>query len=335
MTIADLMAAVTVVALIVYALTAGADFGGGVWDALARGPRKQAQRALIADAITPIWEANHVWLILVIVLLFTCFPAAFARLAIVLHIPLAMLLIGIVARGSAFTFRAYDSKDDLVQRRWGSIFAGASVVTPLVLGVCVGAVASGRVVIGGGSFIARFVSPWLTPFAMAVGVFALVLFAFLAAVYLTLEAGEPELQEDFRRRALITAALVFVAAFMVLLLSGAAAPRVRLGLTTRPWAIPLHIATGLAAVTAMWGLWSRQYRAARLAAGSQVALILVGWVFAQYPFLVPPDLSIEFSAGPAVTLRLVLIALAAGAVLLVPSLRYLFRIFKGHTTRKP
>jgi len=152
-------------------------------------------------------------------------------------------------------------------------------------------------------------------------------------VYLTLEAGEAELQEDFRRRALVAALLVFVAAFGVLLLSGALAPRVRLGLTSRPWAIPLHLATGLAAVTAIWGLWSRQYRAARLAAGAQVALILLGWAFAQYPFLVPPDLSIEDSAAPRVTLLLVLGALAVGSILLVPSLRYLFRVFKAHTTR--
>jgi cytochrome d ubiquinol oxidase subunit II len=331
-TLANLVALVAAIALVVYALTGGADFGGGVWDALARGPRKHEQRALIAEAITPIWEANHVWLILVVVLLFTCFPAAFARLAIVLHIPIALALVGIVARGSAFTFRAYDSKDDLVQRRWGSVFAGASVVTPLLLGVCIGAVASGRVVLRSGGFVARFVAPWLTPFALGVGVFALVLFAFLAAVYLTVEAREGALQEDFRRRALFAAAALFVAAFGLLLLSGAAAPRVRAGLTTRPWAIPLQLATGLAAVTAIWGLWTRQYRAARLAAAMQVALILAGWVFAQYPFLIPPDLSIADSAGPPITLRLVLLVLAVGAILLVPSLRYLFRVFKGRTT---
>jgi len=106
----DLVALLIMVALTVYVLMAGADFGGGVWDLLAGGPRRQAQRALVADAITPIWEANHVWLIFVVVLLFTCFPPAFARLAVDLHIPLMLMLIGIVLRGAAFTFRAYDDR---------------------------------------------------------------------------------------------------------------------------------------------------------------------------------------------------------------------------------
>ena len=143
LTLPNAVAAVILFSLTAYALLAGADFGGGVWDLLASGPRRRAQRALIADAIGPIWEANHVWLILVVVLLFTCFPPAFASLGIVLHIPITLMLIGIVLRGSAFTFRSYGSERSETQRRWGTIFAIASVVTPVLLGVCVGAVAAG------------------------------------------------------------------------------------------------------------------------------------------------------------------------------------------------
>src|SRR5450432_3610702 len=117
------IAGIMMIALNFYVLSAGADFGGGVWDFLASGPRRQAQRDLISHALAPIWEANHVWLILVIVLLFTCFPAAFSTIAIALHIPLSLMLIGIVLRGSAFIFRSYGSNHDAAQLRWGRVFA--------------------------------------------------------------------------------------------------------------------------------------------------------------------------------------------------------------------
>ncbi|HEX5818753.1 MAG TPA: cytochrome d ubiquinol oxidase subunit II, partial [Gemmatimonadales bacterium] len=144
MTLALVLAGAVMVALTAYVLMGGADFGGGVWDLFASGRRKQQQRALIAEAIGPIWEANHVWLILVVVLLFVCFPAVFARISVALHIPLTLMLIGIVLRGSAFTFRTYDSQRDDVQQRWGAIFAIASLITPLILGVSAGAVATGN-----------------------------------------------------------------------------------------------------------------------------------------------------------------------------------------------
>src|SRR5687768_5037492 len=168
--LSDLVAALLALSLNAYVLLGGADFGGGVWDMLATGPRRARQREVIAHAIGPIWEANHVWLILAVVLAFTCFSPVFARVMTVLHIPVSLMLVGIVLRGSAFTFRTYDDEHDAVQRRWGRIFASASVVTPILLGICIGAVASGRV--GGpleGSFVERFVDPWLSPFAVGVG----------------------------------------------------------------------------------------------------------------------------------------------------------------------
>ncbi len=217
---AELVAGIVLVALTAYVLLGGADFGGGVWDLLASGPRKREQRALIAEAIGPIWEANHVWLILVIVVLFTCFPVAFARLAIGLHIPLSLMLIGIVLRGSAFTFRSHyghsGEHDDTAgtSQHWGRIFAIASVGTPVMLGLCVSALAAGTLrPPGRAGFYEAYVAPWLTPFGVGVGLLTLALFAFLAAVYLTVEAREWALQEDFRRRALGAAAAVLVTAF--------------------------------------------------------------------------------------------------------------------------
>jgi cytochrome bd ubiquinol oxidase subunit II len=325
----DVLAAILALSLNAYVLFGGADFGGGVWDLLASGPRRNRQREVIAHAIGPIWEANHVWLILAIVLTFTCFPSVYARLGTVLHIPLTLMLVGIVLRGSAFTFRTYDSQHDATQRRWGRIFSSASVITPILLGVSIGAVASGRVGRESrGGFVQQFVEPWLTPFAFGVGLLALALFAFLAAVFLTLESTDRELCDDFRRRALGAGIAVFFASGLVLLLSPETAPLVRSGLMASPWALPLHLLTAAAAVTVLAALWFRRYRLARLAVGLQVSLIFWGWAMAQYPFMLPPTFTIANTAAPDATLRLTLIILALGGVVLLPSLWYLFQVFK-------
>jgi cytochrome d ubiquinol oxidase subunit II len=337
--LAVVLAALLALALNAYVLFGGADFGGGIWDLFAFGPRRARQRDVISHAIGPIWEANHVWLILAIVLTFTCFPPVFARLGTMLHIPLTLMLVGIVLRGSAFTFRTYDDERDAVQRRWGRIFAGASLLTPVLLGVCVGAIAAGRVgpLRPAASFAESFVEPWLTPFSVAVGVLTLALFAHLAAVFLTLETDDPELVGDFRLRALWSGAALFSAAFGALVIAPEHAPLVGAGLMRSRWAVPFHLATGAAAVAVLAALWWRRYHLARIAVGAQVSLIVWGWALAQYPFLVPPDLTVAGASAPAVTLRLVLITLGLGALVLVPSLIYLFRVFKAgpaHSARR-
>jgi cytochrome d ubiquinol oxidase subunit II len=324
-----LAAGAMIVGLTFYALLGGADYGGGVWDLFARGERAVKQRALIADAIGPVWEANHVWLILVLVILFTAFPPAFATIATALHIPLTLMLVGIVLRGSAFTFRTYDVQRDDVQRRWSYVFSVASLITPVLLGITLGAIASGTIKTENGIVRSGFISAWLAPFPFAVGFFALALFAFLAAVYLTLETNERELQEDFRRRALASGVAVGFLALLVFLLSGSGAPSVRAGLSRSVWAAPLHIATALCATGAFWALWKRSYKLARWCAGCQVTLILWGWALAQFPYVVEPDITISSAAAPAATLRLLLIALALGALILFQSFYYLFRVFKS------
>jgi cytochrome d ubiquinol oxidase subunit II len=310
----EVVAGIIVLALNAYVLTGGADYGGGLWDLLASGDRRRQQRELIAESIAPIWEANHVWLIVVVVMLFTAFPAAFGTLGTVLHVPLTLLLIGIVLRGSAFVFRSYGPANGVESSRWGRAFAIASVVSPLLLGTVIGAVATGDVGrastrIGGASFASVFLAPWLAPFPIAVGLFALALFAFLAAVYLTVDARSPELRDDFRRRALSAAVAVFVLAGVALVLSRDAA------------------------VTALMCLWRRAFRAARMAAAAQVSLILWGWALAQFPFVIPDTLPIRQAAAPRVTLELLVIGLAIGAIVLLPSLRYLFRTFKSESAR--
>ncbi|WNG40780.1 cytochrome d ubiquinol oxidase subunit II [Archangium violaceum] len=324
-----LLGGVLVAAFVLYALFGGADFGGGVWDLLASGPRKAEQRALISKALGPVWEVNHVWLIIGIVILFSAFPRAFAVLSVALHIPLTLLLLGIVFRGTAFTFRTYDARGDRVQRRWGLVFSVASVLSPALLGMCVGAVVSGDIRVRGSVVESGFFAGWLSPFALAVGLLALCLFAFLAAVYLLAETREPALQEDFRKRALGAGVAVFLAAFGVLVLAREGAPRVWSGLTDSPFALALHAATAVAAVAAFGLLLTRRFWLARVAAAAQVGLIVVGWAVSQYPYLVVPDLTVQETAAPEPTLRALLVALAVGAALILPSLLFLLRVFQS------
>jgi cytochrome d ubiquinol oxidase subunit II len=322
---AELLGGALLASLVLYALLAGADFGGGVWDLLAAGPRRAEQRRLVEEAIGPIWEANHVWLILAVVLLFTGFPRAFAAISIDLFLPLFLLLAGIVLRGAAFTFRTYDRPDPSVRVRWGLVFSISSIVAPLVLGTIVGAIASGRL-----AEETRGAVPlaWLAPFPLAVGLLATALFAFLAACYLAVEA-EGALREDFRRRALGAGVAVFLAALLAAVLSWREAPLVFAGLTRRGFSLPLHLATAAAAVTAFGALLRGRVRLARAAAAAQAALVVVGWGASQYPYLVVPDVTVASAAAPDATLVPLLWALAAGAVLLFPALYLLFRVFKG------
>jgi len=316
-------------ALVLYAVLGGADYGGGVWDLLASGPRAREQRGLIETAIGPVWEANHVWLIFMIVLLFTAFPRAFAALSTALHIPLTLMLLGIVLRGTSFTFRQYHSQDDIVQQHWGRLFAISSVFTPVMLGICTGAISTGGIRVQNGVVTSGFLRPWLGPFPFAVGLFTLVLFAFLAGVYLTVEAEDGALREDFRKRALAAAGVVGALALTVYLMSHEAAPLVCAGLTQRPWSWPLQIVTGVFAVGTIGALWRRRFHLARVLAVGQVTLILTGWALSLYPFLVPPDISITQAAAPLNVLRPVLRGIAIGLLILLPSFLYLFRVFKG------
>lgn len=327
----ELIAGIMAAALNAYVLLGGADYGGGVWDLLARGRRAQRQREHIAESIAPIWEANHVWLIVVVVMSFTAFPVAFQEILIVLHIPLTILLVGIVLRGSAFVFRSYGGQGP-ARRRWGVTFAIASTITPVLLGVVIGALASGSVggafsAIGSASFAAVYVAPWLAVFPILLGLLTLALFALLAAVYLAYGTVDDDLREDFRARALATAAAVFVLAAATLLAGLLQNVRIARGLLGSGWAIVLHVATAVAAVGTIVALWRRRYAGARIAAATQVSLILWGWVFAQYPYLVPDTVTIRAAAAPRFTLQLLLYGLIVGCLVLIPSLRYLLRTF--------
>lgn len=321
------VAGALLVTLTIYVLTGGADYGAGVWDLFARGPRAAAQRALIARAIGPVWEADHVWLILIVVILFDGFPPAFARIMTAMHVPISLMLIGVVLRGSAFSFRSYGGGQNRARRRWGRIFSMASIITPFLIGVIIGAIASGRIP-ANPHVLRDFVTPWLTPFCFGVGAFTLAIFAYLAAVYAAVEAGDPALADDFRRRAIVAAILVGITAGIVLPLAIHGAPLIWNGLTRRVWTWPIFWLTTIFALAALWALWTRRFALARGCAAAQVTLILWGWALAQFPYLLEPDLTIFNAAAPPRALDILAIALAAGASILLPSYRYMLIVFK-------
>lgn len=321
-------AVVMLIALVVYVLLGGADFGGGVWDLLAKGPRKLEQRAHIHNAIGPIWEANHVWLIIIVVLGFTGFPPAYAAVLTALHIPVALMLLGVVFRGTAFVFRTYD-REGSAQRRWGIVFSISSVLTPMLLGVTLGTIAGGSLHWNEqGVYESGFFRPWLTVFPWSVGLFTLCIFALLAAVYLSVETTGA-LRDDFRKRAIGAWIAVAVMGIVTWILALTTTRHLGAALTEPWWSWPLRIATGLIAVAALWAIITRRVILARTLTALQVTFIIAGFGLAQYPYLVVPQFTIENSAAPPITHELLLAGLAAGAIILLPSLWYLYTVFKG------
>jgi cytochrome d ubiquinol oxidase subunit II len=314
-------------ALILYALLGGADFGAGVWSLFGRGPRTAARRILIARAIGPVWETNHIWIIVAVVVLFTAFPQAFAAISTSLFVPVTLMIGGIVLRGAAFAFHHYHLHEEGGMGRWEMLFSGASLLTPVLLGAIIGAISSGDIraetAIPVGASRA-----WIAPFPLSVGLLTLAVFSWLAAVYLIFETDDPDLRDDFRIRALWSSGAVAVLLVVVPLLARRGAPDFYHALLGSDWSAGVVLLAATAALGAHVALLLRTYGVARACAAAQATLILAGWGAAQYPFLVRPDLSIPSAASPPATLRMILIALAAGALFLFPSIFVLFRIFK-------
>jgi cytochrome d ubiquinol oxidase subunit II len=320
--------AILLLGVILYAVLGGADFGGGIWDLLARGPRADEQRRVIAHAIGPIWEANHVWLIFVIVLVFTIFPPVFAALSIALYIPFSLALLGIVFRGAAFIFRTPARGVAYGPTPWDHTFAIASTVTPVFFGMAAGAVASGQIRVVDGEVTSDLWRTWLAPFPFIIGLLALTTCAYLAAVYLTVETTG-ELQEDFRRRALGAGAIFALLAAIALPFARVEAPWIWHGLTNRAAIIVVPIGIALALLSG-WAVYQRRYLLARTLAIAEVALLLVGWALAQYPYLVVPDLTFANAAASPAMMRAALIVFGIGALFLLPSLWLLFTVFKAN-----
>ena len=321
MTLASTVAVIMFLGVIAYAVFAGADFGSGVWDLTAGDAKRGApMRTLIDHSIGPVWEANHVWLIFVLVFMWTGFPTAFATICEVLFLPLTFAGFGIVLRGSAFAFRKF--APSIAQARlFGAMFATSSIVTPFILGGIAGAVASGRVAIDRppSSWAA-----WLHPTSIVGGILAVLTCAFLAAVFLTADAakqGRLELVEQCRRRAIGAGIATGVAALIGIWPLERDAPTLFHGLNHR--ALPLILLSGIGGAGTIWLLIKRRPRYARITAVVAVASVVAGWGVAQWPFILVDELKIEDAAGARQTLWGLVLVLILAAVTVLPSLIYL------------
>jgi cytochrome d ubiquinol oxidase subunit II len=315
MTPVALAALVGLGALVLYAVFGGADFGGGVWDLFASGPRRDAQRAAITEAIGPVWESNHVWLIFAIVILFTCFPPAFADMATGLNAPLCFALIGIVMRGAAFVFRNYATDSPALVTVWTVVFGIASLITPFWFGDAIGALATGRYA-------------WLSAFAFTTGCFAVAVCAQMAAVFLVSEVEDAVLREDFRRRGMYATVAVWVVGLAPTAAAFVEDRTLFVGFLTPAAAVPIGAAVALGLVV-MLALARHASLLARVAVGLEALAILVGWFGAQAPALVPGRFTYLAAASSDAMIVAFLIAALIGAVLLIPSMLLLFAVFKG------
>jgi cytochrome bd ubiquinol oxidase subunit II len=313
--------------LVAYAVTGGADFGAGLYSLLARGAQRDDERRAVEHGIAPIWEANHVWLIFVIVVLFSAFPRAYAVIGIALHVPIGLALVGIVLRGAAFSFHAYGIQTDAARERWTNVFAWSSTLTPIALGLVVGGLSSGDIEVQGSVVTSGYFAGWATPFALLVGLFALALFALLSACYLAAET-QGQVAERFRRRALVAEMVAGALALGVFLAARRGAPLLFENFTSSRFVWPLQLGTAALAGTTIVLLHRRKPRAARYTVAAQVALVIAGWGLAMDRHLVLPAVSIETAGSRPEVLPALAIALSAGALLLGPALYFLYRVFK-------
>lgn len=330
----DLAAFAALCGTIAYALFGGADFGGGVWDLFAMGPRKREQRLAIVRAMGPVWEANHVWLILVVVVLFTCFPKGYAALGIALFLPFHLALLGIMLRGAAFIFRSYQSRHEESAARtsaWGIVFGIASLISPVLLGIAFGVVTEGSINLAasGDAFLPTPYA-WLSPYCLANGLLALCTCAYLAAVYLTNET-RGELQEDFRRRAIVAGTATAVMAGVVLLLARWQAEWFFLKLLSGK-SLAVVILGLICFAASAWAVFTRRFFISRLFAAAEIGLVILGWGLAQHPLLAYPDITLAGSAAPEATLRFLVLSLPFGAALILPALWFLLQVFKHSTS---
>jgi cytochrome d ubiquinol oxidase subunit II len=313
------------VGLAAYAVLAGADFGAGFWE-LAGGRSEHArdQRDLAHHAMGPVWEANHVWLIFVLVVCWTAYPVAFGSITSTLAVPLFIAGIGIILRGTAYALRS-GTTTAREQRRVEVAVAGSSILTPFALGTVVGGIASGRVPVGNAA--GNLVTSWLNPTSIMLGVLAVATAAYLAAVYLAADAvrvGRGDLERDFRARALGTAVVAGGAALAGLVVLRFDARPIWDGLTSGA-GLAAVVVSAIGGIGTIFFVLRRRYEPARVTAAVAVAAIVAGWGLAQRPQFLP-GLTIDQAAAGRSTLVSLLVSLALGAVVLVPSLAFLFTL---------
>jgi cytochrome bd ubiquinol oxidase subunit II len=322
---ADAVAAMLWTGVTAYAVFGGADFGAGFWSLVSgSGERGERARALVAWAIGPVWEANHVWLIFVLVVMWTGFSSAFEAIFSTLFIPLSLAALGIVLRGSGFAF--HKTARRLPRRRLAErLFGLSSLLTPFFMGTVVGAIASGRVPVGNAA--GDPVTSWLNPLSLLVGALFVATSAYLAAVFLVSDArrtGSDDLERYFTTRALGAAVVAGALAAAGIVVLRADARYVYDGLTSS--GLPLVIVSVLCGAAVPVLLERRVRRGARPLAVGAVVAVIWGWGVAQHPYLLPTDLTIDAGAAPGATLTGLLLVFGVAVVLVIPSIALLYTL---------
>jgi cytochrome bd ubiquinol oxidase subunit II len=318
------VAAILFVVIAAYALFGGADFGGGIWDLLAGGAQRgAAPRELIDQSVTPVWEANHVWLVFILVLLWTGFPPAFAAIFTALFVPLSLSLLGIVLRGVGFAFR-HTAQRLQMQQLTGAAFAAASLITPFFMGTVIGAIVTGQVPVHpAGNVLAA----WTSPTAILTGFLFVAACAYISAVFLVLEArqrGHPDLVRYFSLRATAAGVLTGALAGGTFAELSASAPYVYARLTGI--ALPLVAISIAAGIAVLATLRLRWYHALflRVTAAIAVATVVWGWGLAQYPYLFPTSLTLAAGSAPTAALVAEFVVAGLAVLLVVPAFAMLY-----------
>jgi cytochrome d ubiquinol oxidase subunit II len=312
--------------LVMYAVFGGADFGGGIWTALASGPRAREQRESLFHAIGPVWETNHVWLIFVVVTLFTCFPSGFGALFTVLLVPLVIALIGINFRGAAFAFRHFGRREGDHIPFMAGTFAVSCILTPFALGMAVTASVTGRIMLIYGQVHAE---PWfwLSPFTLVGGLVGMGVCAYLAPIYMAVRT-DGELREDFRQRGMIAGVALGILTAVEVPIAMMQAPLFA-GRLMASWATLLVAMAVLFGIATQLLLWRRRFLWAQIGAAGTVTLTLAGFAAAVYPDFLVGQLTLAGAAAPHATLVAYFAILVVGTCILVPSLLFLYWTFRG------
>lgn len=318
--------------ILLYLLLGGADFGAGIVELITPGRLTEKTRSITYDTIGPIWEANHMWLIIAIVILFVGFPSIYTMLSVHLHIPLLLMLLGIIGRGTAFIFRHYDAVKDDMQKIYNVIFTYSSFITPFFLGVIAGAMVAGKIDTEAADFYSGYIRPWFNYFSFSVGIFTVAICGFLAAVYLIGEATETEIRKVFTKIAKLLNVITVLAGGLVFVAAEMDGIYLMRDLVTNPITLLiLLIATG--SLFLLWyylGVHNKIYT--RLIAGFQVSMILFALGFHYFPdFIVIQggnNLSLYNAAATGKPIETLGWALIIGSVFILPSLVYLIYSFQ-------
>jgi cytochrome d ubiquinol oxidase subunit II len=321
-------------AILLYFLLGGADFGAGIIELFTSDDNKQRTRRTSYQAIGPIWEANHMWLIIAVVILFVGFPDIYSKMCTYLHIPLLIMLIGVIARGTAFAFRNYDAvKDEKTQNIYNHIFVYSSFLTPLFLGIIAGSAISRQINFDADNFADAYLFSWLNWFSVAVGLFTVALCGFLAAIYLMGEATEDFDVKRFIKKAKVLNIIAFFCGGLVFI----AAEKENIHLAHWIFGNPVSLTAVIAASVSLIALWITvslgRKQIARIFAAFQVSMILLSVGYTHYPNFVMgkggKNLSLLTDHAPSTTINDLGIALLIGSLFILPALFYLFYSFSG------